>query len=107
MSASQLEPTVARYLDQARTAPRLTTLSSRFSDLVSGASGQPRTPVRLDPALLGYDADALAFAAAHRQRAGTFNAHFIASVPYILEEQCRFGAALWRSGVELARLHGR
>lgn len=107
MSASQLEPAVAHYLDRAKNAPRLTVLATNFGDLASGASGQPRKPVQLDPALLGYDAEALAFAAAHRQRAGTFNAHFVASVPYILEEQCRFGAALWRYGLELARRYGR
>lgn len=107
MSSSQLEPTVARYLDRAKDAPRITTLSSRFAGLASGTSGQPHTRVQLDPALLGHDAQALAFAAAHRERAGTFNAHFIASIPYILEEQCRFGAALWRYGVELERRYGR
>ena len=76
----QLEPVVAQYLTRAKTAPRLTNLSSRFADLASGASGRPRNPVQLDPALLGYDAEALAFAQAHKERAGTFNAHGVASV---------------------------
>ena len=107
MSSSQLEPAVARYLDRAKDAPRLTILASKFADLASGTSGQPRNPVQLDPALLGYDVEALAFAMAHRQPAGIFNAHGVASVPYLLEEQCRFGAALWRYGVEIEHLHGR
>ncbi|HUN09100.1 MAG TPA: hypothetical protein PLQ56_21025 [Aggregatilineales bacterium] len=107
MSFGQMEPSVARYLDRAKEAPRLTILAPRFGALASGVSGQPLKPVQLDPALLKHDAEALAFAAAHRERAGIFNAHFLASIPYILEEQCRFGAALWRYGVELARLYGR
>jgi hypothetical protein len=107
MSSSQLEPAVARYLDRAKDAPRITILASKFDDLASGASGQPRKPVQLDPALLGHDTEALAFATARRERAGTFNAHFAASLPYLLEEQCRFGAALWRYGVEMERLYGR
>src|SRR6266566_4040645 len=107
MSSSQLEPAVARYLDRARNAPRLTVLASKFAAIASGASGQPHKPVQLDPALLGYDAEALAFATIRGERVSTFNAHYVASVPYVLEEQCRFGAALWRYGVELERLYGR
>ena len=107
MSSSPLEPMVARYLERAKDAPRLTILASKFADLASGTSGQPRQPVQLDPTLLEYDAEALAFAMARRERAGTFNAHFAASVPYVIEEQCRFGAALWRYGVKLERRYGR
>ena len=107
MSSNQLEPEVARYLERAKDAPRITTLLPRFAGLAFGSSGQPHTRVQVDPTLLGYDAEALAFASAHRDRAGTFNAHFVASIPYILEEQCRFGAALWRYGVALERRYGR
>jgi len=107
MSTSRLEPAVARYLDRVRNAPRLTTLAPKFADIASGATGQPRKRVQLDPVLLGHDAEALAFAAAHRERVSPFNAHYVASVPYSLEEQCRFGAALWRYGLELEQLYGR
>jgi tRNA (cmo5U34)-methyltransferase len=62
------------------------------------------TRVCLDPHFLGYDYLALTFANAHRQRAGLFNAHYVASVPYVLEEQCRLGAALWKYGMKVARM---
>jgi SAM-dependent methyltransferase len=101
------EPSVRSYLERARRAPRLTSLAPRFAELASGSSGQPHSRVQVDLALLGDDADARAFASSHRASAGTFNAHFIGSVPFVLEEQCRFGAALWRYGTRLQRTRGR
>jgi hypothetical protein len=107
VSLSELEASVARYLDRVQDAPRLTTLANSFSSLASGVSGQPVTQVCLDPHLLGQDVRALKFAEVHRQRAGFFNAHYVASVPYVLEEQCRLGAALWKYGLEVTHISHR
>ena len=59
-----MEESVINYLNRAKNAPRLTSLAPKFVDLASGVSGQPHTPVQLDPALLGQDTEALAFGVA-------------------------------------------
>ena len=107
MTLVELEPSVARYLDRASQAPRLTSLAPEFALIASGAAGRPQVRVELNPDFLGSDAEALAFAKIHGQRAGVFNEHYIASVPYVLEEQCRFGVALWRYGFDIVRRCGR
>jgi hypothetical protein len=88
------EADIAAYLGQAQTAPRITSMLGNFSDLVTGRKGRPGCPVTLDETLLGHDMAALRFADIRARHAGVFNQHFVTSLPYILEEQCRFGAAV-------------
>lgn len=88
------EAEIAAYLEQAVNAPRITNLLGEFSDLATGRKGRPDYPITLDPALLGHDAAALRFAKVRARHAGVFNQHFVTSLPYALEEQCRFGAAV-------------
>ena len=88
------EAEIAAYLERAVNAPRITNLLGEFSDLVTGRKGQPDYPITLDPSLLGHDAAALRFAEVRSRHAGIFNQHFVTSLPYVLEEQCRFGAAV-------------
>lgn len=92
MALSETELT--DYISAARNSPRLTTMYGEFSDLATGRKGAPDNPVILDPDLLGHDALCLRFANVRERHAGVFNQHFIASLPYALEEQCRFGAAI-------------
>lgn len=82
------------YLARARTSPRINEMFSSFARIASGREGVPATHVSMDPELLGNDRAALDFARVRGDYAGAFNAHFVASVPYALEEQCRLGAAL-------------
>jgi hypothetical protein len=95
------------YLNRMREAPRLTSLLQAFGSLSSGTTGQPIRQVKPDYTLLGGDALAIEFLKVHRAYEGPFNAHFVASIPYILEEQCRFGAALWMYGSALSVKHLR
>jgi hypothetical protein len=90
------------YVIQMRNAPRLTALFDTFACLAIGTSGRPIHPVTADYSLLGEDALALAFLDVHRKCAGPFNAHFTASIPHILEEQGRLGAAIWTYGSALS-----
>lgn len=89
---------IAAYIESARQSPRLTHMLGEFSDLATGRKGAPDFPIVLEPGLLGHDCLSLEYAKVRERHAGTFNQHFIASLPYVLEEQCRFGAALVRYG---------
>ena len=83
-----------RYLDKARNSPRLTSLLPLFSRLANASQGVPLKQVELDPTLLGHDALALDYKLVRDHYAGAFNRHFLASVPFVYEEQCRLGAAI-------------
>lgn len=85
---------IQRYVEAARTAPRLTTCFDDFGELVRGDQGVPRHHVALDAKLLHHDRPAMEFAAVREAYSGHFSRHFVASVPFVLEEQCRMGAAL-------------
>ncbi|MCX5265947.1 hypothetical protein OOT09_18870 [Streptomyces sp. NBC_00199] len=87
-------PQVSSFLDNARRAPRLTKMFEEFQGFASGTRGQPAVPVSADRSLLGADPDVAAVLTTQEMIAGTFNAHFVASIPYVLEEQARFSAAL-------------
>ena len=95
------------YLTRAQQAPRLTAMFNEFSQLATGKKGSPVTPVDLSPELLQHDSACLEYAAARDAQAGVFNAHFIASLPFALEEQCRFGAAALAYLNLQAKKHGR
>ena len=88
------EADITAYLAKAHNAPRLTSMLSSFSDLTTGRRGCPDHTITLDQTLLGHDTAALHFADIRARHAGVFNQHFVTSIPYVLEEQCRFGAAV-------------
>ena len=90
------------YISKARRSNRLAGHFESFSHLASGHEGRPITRVQLEADLLGFDRECLDYAAVRALHAGVFNEHFVASLPYILEEQCRLGAALLRHATWLA-----
>jgi len=100
-------PDIADWLSRARKAPRLSCLLGEFSALASGRKGVPDFPVTLDPGLLAHDQAALDFAEVRARYAGAFNQHFVASLPYALEEQCRFGSAIYEFGRFVSSSQGR
>ena len=105
MAISETE--IAAYIASARQSPRLTHMLGEFSDLATGRKGAPDFPIILDPELLRHDGLSLEYAKVRERHAGTFNQHFIASLPYVLEEQCRFGAALLRYGRRIGETQQR
>lgn len=91
---NQSNNAIKAYIEVAKQSPRLNKMLNDFSDIVSGDSGVPNKPVTLNTTLLESDKYSLAFSEYRNQFAGQFNQHFVASLPYVMEEQCRFGAAL-------------
>lgn len=85
---------IANYVARARQAPRLNEMFASFSGIAGGSEGLPRFPVSMDPGLLGHDSAALSYSSFRHSYAGPFNKHFVASLPFALEEQCRLGAGL-------------
>lgn len=84
------------YIASAKKSPRITSMLSEFDSIAKGSKGVPCRPVTLRKDLLSHDLLCLRFADIRKKYAGAFNEHFVASLPYILEEQCRFGAAVLR-----------
>jgi hypothetical protein len=84
---------VTEYLSKVRGALRLRNMEN-FARIAQGLDGAPLKQVELDRQLLGYDQRCLEYSVVRNRYAGIFNAHFVASLPYALEEQCRMGAAL-------------
>ena len=77
-----------------------------FSDLASGKKGSPINTVELDTTLL-KDQQSLYFSEIRSKYAGIFNQHFVASIPYILEEQCRFGSTVINYAEYIRARYGR
>jgi hypothetical protein len=88
------EEDITLYIKNARLAPRVNELMEDFSHLAMGNKGVPFKSVVLNSTLLSNDERCLHFSKIRSKYAGIFNQHFVASIPYILEEQCRFGAAV-------------
>lgn len=77
------------------TSPRVTSLMGAFEAIATGRSGHPsRREVTADLSLFGGREDILAFHRRYLDYSGTFNAHFLASIPFVLEEECRLGSAM-------------
>lgn len=98
---------IEAYIARVRRAPRVAALLPEFAALVTGRKGAPVCDVPLSKELLGHDRRCLEYADARLRHAGAFNRHFTASVPFVLEEQCRLGAALLDYGAALASERAR
>ena len=87
----------ARQIAKWKTGARLTSLSKEFERLASGMTGIPCVDEVLpDFQSFNSNADILQFHSTYRKYSGKFNLHFLTSIPYILEEECRLGSALLR-----------
>ncbi|MDH3902824.1 MAG: hypothetical protein OEU84_16035 [Xanthomonadales bacterium] len=86
-----------RQIARWKKGARLTSLSDEFERLASGVSGIPSVDEVLpDLHLFNNNIDILQFYRTYRKYSGKFNLHFLSSIPYILEEECRLGSALLR-----------
>nr|WP_237351934.1 class I SAM-dependent methyltransferase [Rhizobium sp. ACO-34A] len=82
-------------IESWRKAPRLTSFAEFFERTASGRAGAPDLAQPApDMSLLDFDLYCTVFAHAYRQMWTPFNAHWLASIPYRLEEQCRLGPAM-------------
>lgn len=82
-------------IDRWRNAPRLTSFAAFFDRTASGQGGAPGLgEPELDMGMLDFDLDVAVFADTYRRLRGTFDSHYVASIPYRYEEACRLGAAI-------------
>lgn len=75
-------------------APRLNEFSAFFSSTAAGHSGMPVCEPIFDRRLLPNDLVARQFMHLHELRRGPFDRHYLSSIPYRLEEECRIGRAI-------------
>jgi tRNA (cmo5U34)-methyltransferase len=98
----------ARQIAKWKQGARLTNLSDEFEKLASGITGVPSVDEVLpDFKLFDTNADILQFYSTYRNYCGKFNLHFLTSIPYVLEEECRLGSALLRYLLKQNRLKKR
>jgi hypothetical protein len=85
-------------------APRLGVFSEFFREITQGKGrGMPVREVLADRAMFRGDRDVNAFCDEYERTMGHFNHHFVASIPYIMENECRVGVALVEYAGEIAR----
>jgi hypothetical protein len=75
-------------------SPRLTSLYSHFESIAKGEIQVPSKAVTVDKDWLKQNPKVEKFSHLMEKNLGTFYQHFCASIPYILEEQCRLGQAI-------------
>lgn len=73
---------------------RLTTLHSDFSKMASGKSQVPNMSVIANKNFLAQDLELKRYHEIFQKNLGFMLHHYVASIPYMLEEFCRFGYAL-------------
>lgn len=83
-----------QFLADCDRAPRLNELAHFFSSTASGRSGKPSHRPTVDRRLLPDNALIASFIRLHESRQGPFDQHYLASIPYRYEEECRLGCAI-------------
>lgn len=88
------------FKNECLRSPRLTTLFGNFSKIASGEVGFPKKkfPIPNDE-YIKSDQRLANFFACHKKMWGRFDPHFFASIPCMLEEECRIGASLLSYGL--------
>lgn len=82
-------------IEKWRNAPRLTSFATFFDRTASGQGGAPDlSEPEIDMAMLDFDLEVAVFADTYRRLRGTFDSHYVASIPFRYEEACRAGAAI-------------
>jgi len=94
---------INEFKNECRNAPRLNNLSKFFLSTASGTNGMPLLGEHTaDTSLFLHDANVNLFYKFHKNLRGYFDKHFFASIPYVLEEECRMGSALLNYGISKA-----
>lgn len=89
------------FFEECERAPRLNELAGFFAATAAGRSGSPIKQPQIDRRLLGDDNLLNGFISLHEQRRGPFDQHYLASIPYRLEEECRLGTAILRYALNM------
>lgn len=84
----------ASFKENCRKSPRYTSLFNKFSKLASGNDGVPIKSPQPNKDFINRNPKIKEFYSIHKHIGGIFDSHFFASIPYILEEECRLGSAL-------------
>ncbi|NTG05127.1 class I SAM-dependent methyltransferase [Agrobacterium rhizogenes] len=82
------------FIEECERAPRLNELQGFFSATAAGHAGMPIRRPNLDHRLLPRDLTFRQFTALHPVRQGPFDQHYLSSIPYRFEEECRIGSAM-------------
>lgn len=91
-----------KYRDFCLTSPRMTSLIPHFEAIASGSKQRPNKIVLGNSEFLSQSPDLRRYHEIFHRNMGIFYEHYCASIPFLLEEQCRVGVALGK----LAQLNG-
>ena len=84
---------VENFKDECKSSPRMTTLFKEFSKIASGNFKPTITPTANKEYIKKYS-KIQKFEKVHSTIWGKFDAHFFASIPFILEEELRLGSTI-------------
>ncbi|RWX61456.1 class I SAM-dependent methyltransferase [Mesorhizobium sp. M4B.F.Ca.ET.089.01.1.1] len=91
-----MEQQMGDFFKDCDKAPRLNEMADFFSATAAGRSGVPIKMPTVDARLFQGDVTLESFTSVHRQIWGRFDPHYLASIPYRLEEEIRLGDAFLR-----------
>lgn len=91
------------FIQRNKQGPRLTVLSGFFQGVTRGDSGMPDRDVKADRSLFFGDKLTEQFCDEYERRICSFSRHFLPSIPFMLESECRLGAALIEFGKAVAQ----
>lgn len=91
------------FIQRNKHGPRLTVLSGFFQGVTRGESGMPDRDVKADRRLFFGDKLTEQFCDEYERRICSFSRHFLPSIPFMLENECRLGAALIEFGKAVAQ----
>jgi hypothetical protein len=86
----------ADFIEECEHSLRLNELAEFFSATAAGLSGRPLKQPRVDERFLPRHPTVKEFISLHETRQGPFDHHYLASIPYRSEEECRMGCAILR-----------
>lgn len=91
---------LVKFKQECENAPRLKEMADFFSTTAAGIGGMPLlNECKVNNTLFQQDASVNLFYKVHENLRGQFDKHFFASIPYMLEEECRMGTALLSYGI--------
>jgi hypothetical protein len=77
-------------------SPRMTSLLTHFEEIAKGNKQVPSQPVIGNLDFLARDECLASYYEVLMRNMGTFYKHYLASVPFLLEEHCRIGTAIYK-----------
>lgn len=93
-----------KFIEKCKKAPRFNEMKDFFAKTAAGIEGKPlKQDIIANKDFFYFDKELIDFSKEHKNLQGKFDKHYFASIPYMLEEECRMGASILRYGKDFIR----